>query len=66
MPAIDGTKLAAAERQMERAYGSMVAIRDDVRDGELDGARSHLEILRRQLADLDEKLLAAAFATAPG
>jgi hypothetical protein len=49
-----------ATRQMERAYASMHAIRDDVNDGEFDGARAHLDILRRQLADLDEKLLSAA------
>lgn len=53
-----------AERQMERVFGQVCAIRDDVKDGEFDGARSHLEILKRQLADLDEKLLAAALATA--
>lgn len=54
------TKAERAVRQVERACIEMQMIRDDVRDGEFDGARSHLEILRRQLADLDEKLLAAA------
>lgn len=54
----------AVERQAERAYSSMAAIRDDVNDGEFDGARSHIEILQRQLADLSEKLYAAATAPA--
>lgn len=49
-----------AERQMDRAYATMHAIRDDVQAGEYDGARAHLEILRRQLSDLDEKLFQAA------
>jgi polyhydroxyalkanoate synthesis regulator phasin len=55
-----------AKRQAERAYGSMKAINDDVMEGEFDGARSHIEILKRQLADLDEKLLAAALAPQEG
>lgn len=49
-----------AVRQMERANGTMKAIRDDVNEGEIDGARSHLAILMRQLTDLDERLLAVA------
>lgn len=55
-----------AIRQSERAFGSMKAIHDDVRDGEFDGARSHIEILKRQLADLDEKLLAAVLVPQEG
>ncbi len=55
-----------ALRQMDRVLGTVQAIRDDVNDGEFDGARSHLEILKRQLADLDEKLLAAALAPQEG
>lgn len=50
----------SAVRQMDRVYAQVHAIRDDVNDGEFDGARSHLEILKRQIADLDQKLLAAA------
>lgn len=45
---------------MDRVSVQFRAIADDVSDGEFDGARSHLEILKRQLADLDEKLYAAA------
>lgn len=57
------TELAVkAQRQSDRAYGTMKAIHDDIKDGEFDGARSHIEILKRQLADLDEKLYAAATA----
>ncbi len=55
-----------ALRQMDRVLGTVQAIRDDVNDAEFDGARSHLEILKRQLADLDEKLLAAALAPQEG
>lgn len=49
-----------AQRQMDRVFGTACAIRDDVKDGEFDGARAHIEILKRQLADLDEKLYVAA------
>lgn len=54
------SKAQTAQRQMDRVFGSVRAIADDVRDGEFDGARSHLEILKRQIADLDEKLYIAA------
>lgn len=47
------------ERSVQRAYAEMAMIQEDVRDGEFDGARSHIAILRRRLAELDEKLLAA-------
>lgn len=55
---------AKALRQSERAYGTMKSIHDDVKDGEFDGARSHIEILRRQLTDLDEKLYVAVTSAA--
>lgn len=58
------TAAETASRQMDRAFSTMAAIRDDVLDGEFDGARSHIEILRRQVADLDEKLLSAALTAA--
>lgn len=51
-----------AKRQMDRVLSQINAIKWDVDDGEFDGARSHIEILKRQLADLDEKLYAAATA----
>lgn len=54
----------SAKREMDRFYAEVRAIRDDVQNDEFDGARSHLEILKRRIASLDEKLLAAAFATA--